>query len=135
MPNRWLVKTEPSAYAFDDLEAERRTVWDGVTNALALQHIRKMKKGDDVLVYHSGKDKAIVGTATVARGSYPDPRRDDERIVVVDLEVGRRLARPLPLKEVKAQARFADWELVRVPRLSVMPVPANVWRWALKKRR
>ena len=128
MPKRWLVKTEPSSYAFDDLEDEGRTIWDGVKNNLALIHLRAMKKGDEVVVYHSGRERAAVGVARVARGPYPDPQEDDDRVVVVDLEPLRRLDRPVPLGELKEEAALEDWELITMPRLSVMPVPAPAWR-------
>ena len=133
---RWLVKSEPTDYAFADLVREKKTVWDGITNNLALIHLRAMKKGDEVLVYHSGKDKAVLGTATIAKGPYPDPARDDPKIVVVDLQAGSPLPRPVTLKELKAEPSLAKWELVTSPRLSVMPVPAAAWKkvQALSKR-
>ncbi len=128
MANYWIVKTEPSAYSFDDLLRERRTVWDGVKNNLALKHLRAMRPGDEVLIYHSGKDKAAVGLAAVASAPYPDPKAEDEKLVVVDLTAGRRLPRPVDLKTIKADPAFKDLALVRMPRLSVMPVPAPTWR-------
>lgn len=128
MPSHWILKTEPSTYAFDDLVRERTTRWDGVTNALALKHIRAMRPGDRVLIYHSGKEKAAVGTATVASEPYPDPTAKDEKIVVVDLEADERLARPVPLATIKRDAAFRDLALVRMPRLSVVPATAAQWR-------
>src|SRR6266545_3651262 len=77
MPSYWIVKTEPSAYSFDQLERDKKTVWDGVRNALALKHLRQMKPGDRVLVYHTGDEKAVVGLAEVAREPYPDPKQAD----------------------------------------------------------
>jgi predicted RNA-binding protein with PUA-like domain len=126
--NYWIVKTDADTYPFDQFERERRAVWDGVTNALALKHIRAMAPGDQVLVYHSGDDKALVGLARVTSAPYPDPKRQDPKLAVVDLEVGRRLSRPVPLAEVKADRTFADLGLVRQPRLSVMPVPSAQWQ-------
>lgn len=128
MSKRWLVKSDPGDYGFTDLARDRRTVWDGVANNLALIHLRAMREGDEVLVYHSGKDKAVVGTARVARGPYPDPHGDDDRLVVVDLEVGEKLPHPVPLKAIKAEPTLSTWELVTSSRLSVMPVPAAAWR-------
>jgi len=126
--NYWLVKSEPSEYSFDDLVAAKREVWDGVRNAAALQFIRQMKKGDRVLVYHSGKDKSVVGIAEVAKGAYADPNQDDEKLAVVDLKPVKRLPNPVTLADIKADKAFADFHLVRISRLSAMPVPANLWK-------
>ncbi len=124
---RWIVKTEPSTYAFDDLLREGRTVWSGVRNAQALIHLRAVAVGDDVLVYHSGADKALVGLARVARGPYPDPDADDPRLVAVDLAAVCALPRPIPLAEIKARPALAGLALVRHGRLSVMPASAAEW--------
>ena len=124
----WLLKTEPSDYSFDDLERDRRTVWDGVANPTALRHLRAMRKGDRALIYHTGGERAAVGTASAVSDPYPDPRGDDPRLVVVDLEAGERLPRPVTLAAIKADPAFAGWDLVRLPRLSVMPVPPALWR-------
>ncbi len=128
MPNYWIVKTEPSAYSFDDLEKEKRTVWDGVKNAVALKNIRAMKKGDSVRVYHTGGEKQIIGLAKVVSDPYPDPKEDNAALVVVDLEVGKRLKRPVTLAEVKADPDFKDLALVRQGRLSVLPVEERLWK-------
>jgi len=128
MPNYWIVKTEPSAYSFDDLEKEKRTVWDGVKNAVALKNIRAMKKGDSVMVYHTGGEKQIIGLAKVVSDPYPDPKEDNAALVVVDLEVGKRLKRPVTLAEVKADPDFKDLALVRQGRLSVLPVEERLWK-------
>lgn len=125
----WLFKTEPSTYSYADLERDGKTVWDGVSNAVALRHLRGIGEGDEVLIYHTGDEKRMVGIARVVRGAYPDPKRTDSRLVVVDLAPVSPLARPVTLAEVKADPRFADWELVRIGRLSVMPVSAERWRW------
>lgn len=128
----WLLKTEPNDYSFADLERDGSTVWDGVTNNMALANIRKVRAGDGVLLYHTGKEKAVVGLARVTSDPYPDPERDDERIVVFDLEPAEPLPRPVTLAEIKADPAFADWHLVRLPRLSVMEVPAELERRILK---
>lgn len=128
----WLVKTEPGEYAFEDLCREKRTVWDGVKNALALQHLRAMKRGDGVLIYHSGKPKAVVGLAQVVRGAYPDPEIDDPKRVVVDLEAGAPLPEPVPLQAIKQRPAFKEFALVRISRLSVMPVPEKLWTQILR---
>ena len=124
----WLVKSDPDTYSAEDLAREKRTVWDGVKNATALNHIRAMQRGDDVFVYHSGKDKAIVALAQVVKGPYHDPQDDDEKLAVVDLKFVRWVAEPVTLKAIKADKRFADFALVRMSRLSVMPVPDNLWQ-------
>ena len=124
----WLLKTEPSAYAYDDLERDGRAVWDGVTNPVALRNLRNMKEGDRALVYHTGDEKAAVGLAVVARAAYPDPKAKDPRLVVVDLTPAGRLKRPVTLAEIKAMPVFADSPLVRQGRLSVVPLTAAQWR-------
>jgi len=127
MAQRWLFKTEPSAYSWADLEREGRAVWDGVKNALALKHLAAVAKGDEVLVYHTGDEKAVVGIAEVVRGAYPDPKQKDARLVVVDLRPHRALGRPVSLAEMRANGKLAGFDLLRLPRLSVMPVPAASW--------
>ncbi len=128
MANRWILKSEPSTYSFDQLLADRETVWDGVRNAAALIHIRAMRRGDLALIYHSGAEKAVVGLATVASDPYPDPAAGDPRWAVVRLRADRALATPVPLAAIKAEPLFADLGLVRISRLSVMPVTAPQWR-------
>jgi predicted RNA-binding protein with PUA-like domain len=132
MANYWILKTEPSSYSFDDLEGDTSTVWDGVKNAVALKNIRAMRAGDEALIYHTGGEKAAVGLASITSDPYPDPEADDERLVVVDLRVGRRLASPVTLAQVKADDAFADLGLVRQGRLSVVPVPAAQWKRLLR---
>jgi predicted RNA-binding protein with PUA-like domain len=127
MAQRWLVKTEPSTYSWADLERDRRTVWDGVKNALALKHLAAVATGDEVLIYHTGDEKAAVGIAKVVRGAYPDPKQKDARLVVVDLQPVKALARPVALGEMRAKRELAGFDLLRLPRLSVMPVSAEQW--------
>ena len=127
MAQRWLFKTEPSTYSWADLERDRRTVWDGVKNALALKHLAAVATGDEVLVYHTGDEKAAVGIAKVVRGAYPDPKQKDARLVVVDLQPVKALARPVALGEMRANPKLAGFDLLRLPRLSVMPVSAEQW--------
>jgi predicted RNA-binding protein with PUA-like domain len=128
---RWLLKTEPDCYSWSDLVRDKTTAWDGVTNALALKHIRSMKKGDEALVYHTGDERAAVGVARVASNPYPDPNGEDERHVVVDLKAGKPLPRPVTLDEFKADPAFAGWDLLRIGRLSVVPVPDAMWERVL----
>jgi predicted RNA-binding protein with PUA-like domain len=124
----WILKTDADSYPFDQLERERRAVWDGVTNALALRHIRSMAPGDAALIYHSNVGKELVGLARIASAPYPDPKRQDPKLVVVDLEAERRLPKQVSLAAIKADPTFSDLGLVRMSRLSVIPVPADQWK-------
>jgi predicted RNA-binding protein with PUA-like domain len=124
---RWLLKTEPSTYSWDDLVREKTTAWTGVSNPVALRHIRSMKRGDEVLVYHTGDEKAAVGTGAVVSDPYSDPKAGDDRMSVVDVKGGKKLPRPVTLAEIKADPAFKDFDLVRISRLSVMPVPDDLW--------
>jgi predicted RNA-binding protein with PUA-like domain len=135
MPAFWILKTEPSEYSFADLRREGRARWDGIANAVALKHLRTMRRGDRALIYHTGEEKRMVGLATVASDPYPDPAGDDERSVVVDLEPGEPLAVPVTLAQVKADPAFADLALVRMSRLSVVPVPEPLWKRLLEMGR
>ncbi|HEX4574984.1 MAG TPA: EVE domain-containing protein [Gemmatimonadales bacterium] len=128
MPSYWIVKTEPSTYSFDELERKGTAVWDGVKNNLALKHLRQMRPGDRVLVYHSGAAKAVVGVAEVTSAAYPDPKQPDPKLVVVDLKAAGRLPRPVALAEIKKERAFADLGLVRIGRLSVMPASAEQFK-------
>jgi predicted RNA-binding protein with PUA-like domain len=127
----WLLKTEPTTYSFGDLERDKKAEWDGVTNALALKHLREMKVGDQVFVYHTGDEKAVVGTAKVSRAAYPDPKEKDAKLVVVEIKAGRKLKAPVTLAGIKADRRFADWGLVRMGRLSVVPTTQEQWERVL----
>ncbi len=119
----WLVKSEPSKYSWDDLVKDGRTYWDGVRNAQARNNLVALKVGDQVLYYHSNEGKEVVGIAKVTKTAYPDPTTDDARWVVVDLAAVKPLARPVTLKEIKADAALAKILLVTHSRLSVMPIP------------
>ena len=131
--NYWLVKQEPSAYSYDNLEKEKKTIWDGVHNNLALKHIRTMKIGDKSLFYHTGEEKRVVGIIEITSDPYPNPKESDKRFVVVDVKPVTRLKRPVTLEEIKKDARFKDWELLKISRLSVMLVPKNLWDEIIKK--
>lgn len=128
MGNFWILKTDADVYPFDQLERERKAVWDGVSNAVALKHIRSMAPGDPLLIYHSGEGKELVGLARVTRSPYQDPKQNDPKLAVVDIEVDRRLPRTVSLAAIKADPFFADLGLVRMPRLSVIPVPEAQWK-------
>ncbi len=119
---RFLVKTEPSTYSFADLQRDKRTVWDGVSNPVALKHLATIKKGDTVVVYHTGDEKQAVGLAVAASDAYPDPELKDPKRPVVDLAADRPLPEPVPLAKVKADAVLKATDLARLPRLSVMPL-------------
>jgi predicted RNA-binding protein with PUA-like domain len=124
----WLLKTEPSTYSYDDLAREKQTTWDGITNATALKHIRTMKKGDSALIYHTGDERAVVGIAQIASAPYPDPKTADEKFVVFDLKPKKKLAQPVTLDAIKSDKTFAGWDLLRIGRLSVVPVPPAMWK-------
>ena len=123
----WLLKTEPNEYSFDNLMKDGKTVWCGVTNSLALIHIRNMKKGDLALIYHTGDEKQIVGIAEICSNSYPDPKLKNPKLVVVDLKPKEKLKRYITLSEIKSDKRFSDFALVKITRLSVMPVSTDQW--------
>ncbi len=128
MARHWVLKTEPSTYGFPDLVRERRTRWEGVSNPVALKHLRSMLEGDDALIYHTGNEKSLVGLARIASAPYPDPAQKDERLVVVDVEAGKPLPRRVSLAEIKADPAFKDLGLVRLSRLSVVPVEPGQWK-------
>ncbi len=124
---KWLLKTEPESYSWDDLVRDKKATWDGVSNALALKHIRSMKKGDLALIYHTGKEKQIIGIAQVTSNAYRNPKEADERIAVIDLKPKSKLKAPVTLDAIKSDPAFKQWELVRISRLGVMPVPDAMW--------
>jgi predicted RNA-binding protein with PUA-like domain len=123
----WLVKEEPENYSYTQFVSDTTTVWAGVKNPVAQRHLREMKKGDRVFFYHTGKEKAIIGTATVSKTAYPDPNGKAGSLVVVELAAGKALKRPVTLAEIKADKRFATMPLVRIPRLSVQPITDEEW--------
>jgi len=128
MSQFWLVKTEPSVYSFADLQREGQTVWDGVTNNLAQKHLRSIKPGDRILVYHTGDEKQVVGTARALSAAYPDPKQaKGGSLVVVDLQAEQSLPTPVTLSEIKSNAAFSESPLVRLPRLSVLPISEAEW--------
>ena len=128
MPNCWLLKTEPSAYSFPQLVKDKRTVWDGIKNNLALIHLSRVKKGDRFLIYHTGGEKAAVGIARALRAAYPDPKKKDPKLLVVDIAPVKSLSHRVSLAEMKANSRLGQFDLLRLPRLSVVPVSAEQWK-------
>jgi predicted RNA-binding protein with PUA-like domain len=128
----WLLKTEPEEYSYFDLERDGTTVWDGVSNNLALKHLRTMNSGELALIYHSGKERRIVGIAQLMTQPYPDPKLDDVKRVVVDVQEVRRVAQPITLAQIKQDNSFNNFDLIRLPRLSVVPVSAAHWQRLLE---
>lgn len=129
----WLLKTEPSVYAFSNLSKEGRTTWDGVKNPVALKNLKAMRKGDKVLIYHTGEERQVIGSAEVIREAYPDPKKNDPRLVVVDIAAGKPLKSPVTLQVLKGAAVFATSPLLRQGRLSVVELSAPQWDFILKK--
>jgi predicted RNA-binding protein with PUA-like domain len=127
MAGRWLLKTEPSAYSFAQLQRDKRAVWDGVKNPMALKNLSHVQKGDQLFIYHTGDEKAVVGIAAAQSAAYPDPKKNDPKLLVIDIAPAATLPRPVTLAEIKANSMFKGWELVRLPRLSVMPVSPEHW--------
>ena len=123
----WLFKEEPTHYSFDDFTKDKKTVWSGVKNPVAQRHLHGVKKGDRVFYYHTGDEKAVVGIAKALGNAYADPADKSGKAAVVDIAPVRKLARPVTLKEIKADPAFEDFPLVRISRLSVMPVTDAEW--------
>ena len=123
----WLVKEEPTHYGFDALVKDTKAVWSGVRNALAQRHLRSIKNGDRIFYYHSGDERAVVGIVKAVSDPYPDPEDASGKYVAVDVAPVKRLPRPVTLAEIKADAAFGDFALVRIARLSVMPVTDAQW--------
>ena len=124
----WLLKTEPDSYSWQDLQRDKKTVWDGVTNALALKNLRTIRKGDQAFIYHTGGERSVIGIALVTSNAYPNPKEEDDRLAVVDLKMERQLPRPVTLSEIKADKSFAGWDFLRLGRLSVVSVPVAMWK-------
>lgn len=128
----FLAKTDPVTYSLEDLEREKNTIWDGVRNAAAVLAIKRMQPGDDVFIYHSMGESALVGLARVTSEPRPDPR--ESKSWVVDMAFVRRLARPVTLREIKESHLFDDWSLIRQSRLSTMSVPETLVEWLKEKK-
>ncbi len=127
MAAKWLLKSDPDKYSFSDLVRDGKTVWDGVSNNLALKHLRNIRAGDLALVYHTGSERAVVGLAEILSDPYQDPKKKDPRLVVVEVAAREELARPVGLDEIKRLATLKGFDLVRLPRLSVVPVTEVQW--------
>jgi predicted RNA-binding protein with PUA-like domain len=129
----WLFKEEPSNYSFDELVKDASTVWSGVKNPVAQKHLHAVRKGDRIFFYHTGKEKAVVGIAKALVDAYDDPKDKSGKLAVVDIGPVKRLARPVTLAEIKADASFKTFALVRISRLSVMPVTDDEWERIVAK--
>lgn len=127
-----MFKEEPTNYSYDDLVRDKKTSWTGVRNPVAQKHLRSVKKGDAIFFYHTGNEKAVVGVCRAAADAYPDPADKSGKLFAVDVQPVRKLRSPVTLAAVKADKRFAEFPLTRIPRLSVMPVPEKEWEWILK---
>jgi predicted RNA-binding protein with PUA-like domain len=125
----WLFKEEPTHYSWDDFVRDGKTVWSGVRNPVAQRNLRSVRKGDPVFYYHTGSEKSVVGIAKAAGDAYPDPKDASGKLYAVDVVPVKKLKRPVTLAEIKADKRFADFDLVRISRLSVMPVNEKQWGW------
>lgn len=123
----WLLKSEPETYSWDTMRSEGTTLWDGVRNYQARNNMKNMKKGDMGFFYHSGKERAIVGIVKITKEYYPDPTDETGKFVVVDVTYDRDLKKPVTLAAIKAEPRLSELSLVRHSRLSVMPVPEEMW--------
>jgi predicted RNA-binding protein with PUA-like domain len=135
MAAKWLLKSDPEHYSFSDLERDGQTVWDGISNNLALKNLRNVHRGDLVMVYHTGEERTVVGLAEAVSDPYPDPQQKDARLAVIDLRAKEKLARPVPLDKIKKSSALKDFDLVRLPRLSVMPISDNQWNTILAMAR
>ena len=124
----WLVKSEPSTYSWDQFQKDGKTFWDGVRNYAARNNLKAMKKGDEVLFYHSNEGLEVVGIAKVIKEHYQDPTTDEEAWVVVDLKPAKKLKQPVPLDEMKKDKRLANMDLIRLGRLSVQSVKESEWK-------
>ena len=128
MATRWLFKTEPSVYSFQQLQKDKKTMWDGVANNLALKNLRDIKKSDLIFIYHTGDEKQAVGIARALGGAYPDPSKKDPKLLVVDIEAVKPLSKPVTLAQVKAHPKLKNFDLVRNSRLSIMKVSDEQWK-------
>jgi predicted RNA-binding protein with PUA-like domain len=131
MAAKWLLKSDPEHYSFSDLEHDGKTVWDGISNNLALKNLRNVRRGDLVMIYHTGDERAAVGLAEAVSDPYPDPQQKDARLAVIDLRAKGKLPRPVSLDEIKQSSALKNFDLVRLPRLSVMPVSDAQWNTLL----
>lgn len=126
--NYWLLKTEPTNYSFDDLERDKKTCWDGVTSPAGLFHIRAVRKGDTAFIYHTGSEKQVVGICEICSDPYPDPKERNPKIMVFDVKPREKMKIPVTLEQLKKDKRFRKSRIVNEGRLSVQPMPEELWR-------
>lgn len=129
----WLLKTEPEEYSWQDLVEEGQGVWDGVKAPAALKNLRRVKKGDQLFIYHTGQERAIIGIAKATAEAYPDPSEDDGKLFVIKIAPVEQLRRVVSLKQIKSSGLFPDWDLIRLPRLSVVPVSKEQWDFVVSQ--
>jgi predicted RNA-binding protein with PUA-like domain len=129
---KWLLKSEPDVYSWDDLVKDKKAVWDGINNNAALKHMRDMKKGELCLIYHTGDEKQAVGIAEITSTAYPDPKLEEERRLVFDIKPKKKLKNPVTIADIKADPFFNDWLFVKIGRLSVVPVTDEQWEKIIK---
>lgn len=128
----WLLKSEPQEYSYADLEQDGSGVWNGVKNPLALKYIRTMRPTDEALIYHTGNERRVVGVAEIVTLPYPDPALENPLRVVVDVRAVRSLPQPVTLAQIKQSGNFTGFDLIRLPRLSVVPVSTEYWQQILQ---
>lgn len=128
----WLLKSEPQEYSYADLEQDGRSIWNGVKNPLALKYLRTLQPADQALIYHTGKERRVVGIAEIISLPYPDPELSDPLRVVVDIQAVRSLSQPVTLTQIKQDITFSGFDLIRLPRLSVVPVAVEHWQRILQ---
>jgi len=130
--SRWLFKTDPETYSWENLKKSKREIWDGVANPLALKNLRSVKKGDQIFVYHTGSEKAVVGIAKALSDPYSDPADETGKLTVIDISPEKELDKPVLLSEIKSNSKLKSWDLVRLGRLSVMPASTEQWQEVLR---
>lgn len=128
----FLLKTEPTVYSYSDLERDKRAVWDGVSSPGGLMHIRAAKKGDLAYIYHTGDEKKVVGICEISSDPYVDPKAGNPKLFVFEIKPKRKLKKPVTLEQLKSDKRFKDSRIINEPRLSVQPVPDNIWNAVLE---
>lgn len=129
---KWLLKTEPTVYSYSSLEKDKKTIWDGVTSPGGLHQIKQIKKGDSAFIYYTGVEKQVVGIAEVVSNPYVDPKVNNPRLYVFEIKPVKKLKNPVTLEQVKADKRFKSSRLVNEPRLSVQPMPEELWNAVLE---
>ncbi len=129
---KWLLKSEPDVYSWEDLVKDKKAVWDGINNNAALKHMRDMKKGELCFIYHTGDERQAVGIAEITKIVYPDPKLDDPKRLVFDIKPKSKLKNPIGIADIKADPFFSDWLFVRIGRLSVVPVTDEQWERLMK---